>query len=95
MPAGYSVDPDLIDPVSSDAQGQRSWGVATLITDGQANGNDNHIVGEIILTAAGVKIYVDDDGNAIDRRYVGSGFFSLNDASQEYKFQCEIPVIRA
>lgn len=94
LPPGYAVDPDLIDPVAADTRGQRSWGVATLVTDSQSNGNDNHIVGEIILHADGVKIYVDDDGNAIDRQFISDSHYSLADTDQEYKFQCEIPVIR-
>ena len=64
------------------------------MTDAQANGNDNHIVGEIILHPDGVKIYVDDDGNAIDRQFISDSHYSLADTDQEYKFQCEIPVIR-
>ena len=94
LPPGYAVDPDLIDPVDTDTRGQRSWGVATLVTDSQSNGNDNHIVGEVILHPDGVKIYVDDDGNAIDRQFISDSHYSLADTDQEYKFQCEIPVIR-
>ena len=94
LPVGYAIAPDFIDASDTLGRGMRSWGVATLVADSDAGSNDNHIVGEIILAAGGVKIFVDDDGNATEREFVSSTFYSLNDALQQYKFECEIPVIR-
>ena len=96
LPPGFVVDPAFLDTPATtgtdDTRDQRSWGVVSTVVDG--NNNANGVSGEVILDAQGVSITVDNVDDADTRRFIDAGWFSFADPDQEYKFQCEIPVIR-